>query len=426
MWSEGMRCILGFGFALLSLVRQLDGVWIFVQWSMSRGGEGGRGGVEEGNSAVGIQVGRLGGHLAVLQGFILGCAGFTVRVRKNRFRKMDTSSLFFLTMSFPFSFSLSRSYWKIHTIHSGNLRVVLRVEAASMARTRTRTRELNVLITGFGPFMSVETNPSWLAVKPLHNTQLDLSTPPSLFSGSIVKEQKEEGGKVRIQTVQVPVHYGSVLDVVPRMYGSKPTSRGAKFWHDDRLDDGFGGVQGGVFPEGYPVQVPEEEGGWDVVIHVGVGRGGSLRCETQAHKAGYGKPDANGSLAPLVSTTAVGNVDRKHLDKDGCTRGFGNHDGYESFADVECNPIDVATLVAWLQDQGMSADEVEQSFDPGHYLCDFIYYCSLCEAKRRGQGTLVLFVHVPPAGQNLEVQRCSDAIRAIAWYMAKQRAQQLD
>lgn len=219
----------------------------------------------------------------------------------------------------------------------------------------------------------------------------------------------------------MPVHYGSILDLAPRIHGSAPVSTAAHFWHDERLDKEFGGQHGKSYPEGYPnVRHPRpEEGGrdtYDVVIHVGVGKTGSLRCETQAHKTGYNAPDAHHCLAPIIDSDIAAPGDK--------VRGFGQ--GYQDFAQLEKTKIDVVDLVSWLKDIGMGEQEVEQSLDPGRYLCDFIFYCSLCESRRRSShtdATDVLFIHVPPADQDLSVDRCRDAIRAIAWYIASRRVE---
>lgn len=67
--------------------------------------------------------------------------------------------------------------------------------------------------------------------------------------------------------------------------------------------------------------------------------------------------------------------------------------------------------------------------DAGHYLCDFLFYGSLAEAKRvaRGQekdkirntpprATPVLFMHCPPDGQPLKTEAVTSAIKFIvAW-----------
>lgn len=59
--------------------------------------------------------------------------------------------------------------------------------------------------------------------------------------------------------------------------------------------------------------------------------------------------------------------------------------------------------------------------DAGHYLCDYIYYCSLAEAKRAnrndiGKNTKVLFLHCPPVGQPHTTQEVTDAImKIVTW-----------
>lgn len=71
--------------------------------------------------------------------------------------------------------------------------------------------------------------------------------------------------------------------------------------------------------------------------------------------------------------------------------------------------------------------------DAGHYLCDFIYYCSLAEAKRGSEQTdgsddealpaapttPILSMHCPPVDQPLSTQAMSDAIyRITEWVCA--------
>lgn len=68
--------------------------------------------------------------------------------------------------------------------------------------------------------------------------------------------------------------------------------------------------------------------------------------------------------------------------------------------------------------------------DAGHFLCDFIFYCSLAEA-RRGilpaekfkersspiRATPVLFMHCPPVDQPLSTEQVTDAIQRIVLYV---------
>jgi len=61
--------------------------------------------------------------------------------------------------------------------------------------------------------------------------------------------------------------------------------------------------------------------------------------------------------------------------------------------------------------------------DAGHYLCDFIYYCSLAEVARtikpyeeKRRTPQVLFLHCPPTGQPLSTEEVTDAItKIIIW-----------
>lgn len=57
--------------------------------------------------------------------------------------------------------------------------------------------------------------------------------------------------------------------------------------------------------------------------------------------------------------------------------------------------------------------------DAGHYLSDFVYYCSLAEARRNAKpyekhrNTQVLCVHCPPVNLPLSTEEVTDAIRRI-------------
>ena len=71
--------------------------------------------------------------------------------------------------------------------------------------------------------------------------------------------------------------------------------------------------------------------------------------------------------------------------------------------------------------------------DAGHYLCDFIFYCSLAESKRGitpqekfkerstpTKTTPVLFMHVPPVDQPLSTEQVTEAIqRIVVWVCSK-------
>ncbi len=88
-------------------------------------------------------------------------------------------------------------------------------------------------------------------------------------------------------------------------------------------------------------------------------------------------------------------------------------------------------LVSFANSLIILPQQVYSSMDAGHYLCDFIFYCSLAEAKRAAgkhekdkeappKTTPVLFMHCPPVDQPLSTPEVSEAIRrVILWACAK-------
>ena len=72
--------------------------------------------------------------------------------------------------------------------------------------------------------------------------------------------------------------------------------------------------------------------------------------------------------------------------------------------------------------------QVYSSMDAGHYLCDFIFYCSLAEAQRvaakDGAGrraTPTLFLHCPPVGQPLSTEEVMGAVQKVVSWVCSQR-----
>ncbi|PWN51509.1 peptidase C15, pyroglutamyl peptidase I-like protein [Violaceomyces palustris] len=255
-----------------------------------------------------------------------------------------------------------------------------------------------VLITGFGPFASFKLNPSWLAVKGLHGTY-------------------HCQGKLHVQCLQVPVCYSAVLDTIPRLYGLQPSSRSAKPWLDPNGDLSGAAGDGSPYPCGYQVQHPSS--GYDLILHVGVGKAGGIECETQAHKSGYRLRDSNKSLAPLISAGRHGQtIEQVPKQDDSGIRGFGQ--GYEDFEEIEKSLLNVDNLVQRLNTIESVRGLVTASIDPGRFLCDFIYYCSLAEGKRAGGGkTPCVFIHIPPIDQPLSTEACSEAIKEAILFLAK-------
>ncbi|KAE9398260.1 peptidase C15, pyroglutamyl peptidase I-like protein [Gymnopus androsaceus JB14] len=264
----------------------------------------------------------------------------------------------------------------------------------------------NVLLTGFGPFKNHRPwNPSWLAVKPLHNVVMTLDEDSIVIDGQVVMRAPTTTLKhrlVKISALEVPVEYLTVLDWVPNLHLRPPK-------------------------------------GYDFIFHVGVAGKGPLRLEKLGHKTGYFKKDEGGKMAPIIESPPFDFGRREKMDFSvgeqpieeirelesagdtyGANRGFGL--GYEKFPDELHTDIDISRLVNELRNSGRGLEETYSSTDAGHYLCDFIYYCSLAESKRNGKpyekdrNTPVLFMHCPPVGEPLTTEEVTEAIRrTICW-----------
>ncbi|RPD53517.1 peptidase C15, pyroglutamyl peptidase I-like protein [Lentinus tigrinus ALCF2SS1-6] len=301
---------------------------------------------------------------------------------------------------------------------------------------------LRVLITGFGPFDKYKENPSWLAVKPLHNTILYTDPPTDLLvpsdQAAMITDEMEEflrrPQQIHISTLEVPVSYQAVLSITPGLHGRPPVL--------PRPNDPALAVP------------PPPANGYDFIFHVGVAGRGPLRIERLGHKNGYRMKDKDGEYAPIVhlpkdpiGDTAEAELQRMermlgpphalHGPNHGPevpevvdippppNRGFGK--GYEQFADELSTDVDVPKLIVHLKESGI--DQVYSSMDAGHYLCDFIFYCSLAESRRGilpqekfkerstpPKTTPVLFLHVPPVDQPLSTEQVTDAIqRIVLW-----------
>jgi len=129
----------------------------------------------------------------------------------------------------------------------------------------------------------------------------------------------------------------------------------------------------------------QESARWEeafFTVHVGVSsRDKVVTLECEAHNAGYCQPDTQGCV-PLQGECVQGGLDRERT----------------------C--LDMESLV---QELTVTGDRIGVEFglsvDPGHYLCDFVYYRSLHASKGRS-----LFVHVPPLGKPYTATQLAQAI----------------
>jgi pyroglutamyl-peptidase len=117
-------------------------------------------------------------------------------------------------------------------------------------------------------------------------------------------------------------------------------------------------------------------------------------------------------------------------------RGFG--EDYRDFPEEMQTDIDVEKLIYYIKGTGsevrsstcsidncvMDSGCIQNVFtscysslDAGHYLSDYLYYCSLAEAKRtttkKGKSSKVLLVQCPPANLPLSSGEVAEALRRI-------------
>ncbi|KAE8225540.1 hypothetical protein CF319_g1726 [Tilletia indica] len=171
-----------------------------------------------------------------------------------------------------------------------------------MSLPTVSSKNINVLITGLGPFGQWRHNAGWSAISPLHNTYLDPWSPPlsegqpAIPGDPPTLHGTDDLPRIHIQTLQIPMHYPAVLDIIPRLHGHEPASPYANPWLDPKgAQDRFAG-DGRAYPAGYSVRHPID--GWDVILHVGVGSAGKMTVETRARKAGYKGRDTDGNFPP--------------------------------------------------------------------------------------------------------------------------------
>ena len=251
---------------------------------------------------------------------------------------------------------------------------------------------LRVLITGFGvrqilhrrsvrthldrsfsqPFsVYKDVNPSWLAVRPLHNTILYTQSPavPVTHHDQTVEAPPKSSRQIHVTTLEVPVKYDAVLSQIPGVHKSPPVL---------------------PMPEDPAFAVPPPpEKGYDFIMHVGVAGIGSLYLEKLAHKWGYRKPDVDGKYAPEGDfkiesggqASQAETFERLRLGLQEMIwgpnqprRGFTA--GYESFADELRTQLDVDELLFYLQEAGIEVRIIVFRCDAMKLCTDALLACT--------------------------------------------------
>ncbi|BGP09214.1 Pyroglutamyl-peptidase 1 [Rhodotorula toruloides] len=222
-----------------------------------------------------------------------------------------------------------------------------------------------VHITGFGPFRDVTVNPSWEAVRPLHETTLSTEPLPAAHPPSDTPTSRVPSRPIHFSASFLPVEYDAVTRLAPALQEA--------------------GTNG---------DTP------DLVVHVGVSsQDRQIRLEQRARKYGYDSTDAADKLADVAA--------------DG-RRGFADEAWRDSPEELRTR-VDGKKVVGRLRAAGF--EHVSLSEDAGLYLCEYSFYTSLSTALhlRPNSPTPVQFIHIPPEGKPYSIEEVTAAIRLVVW-----------
>ncbi|KAF3017397.1 hypothetical protein E8E14_002427 [Neopestalotiopsis sp. 37M] len=233
------------------------------------------------------------------------------------------------------------------------------------------TDEFRVLITGFGIASSLPEYLPWDRVKdPARRTS-----------------SKMPRVRLLVHKPAVRVSYDTVRELVPRLWDQEDchgddeevvveaAGEETGSWSSTSRNRGGGG------------------GGYDLALHIGMA-GPPVRysIERRGHRDGYRHRD----------------VDGKYLEDDKRREREGNDWIWHGVPEELLTDLDIEDIykrwVGRCPDGGESGPELRISEDPGHYLCDFIYFTSLAHLYKQQRTRNVLFLHVPASGTAESVQ----------------------
>ncbi|KAL9115018.1 MAG: hypothetical protein Q9227_001262 [Pyrenula ochraceoflavens] len=223
----------------------------------------------------------------------------------------------------------------------------------------TEPRDFKVLVTAFGPFLDIPTNPSHSIT-----TRLPPSLPTDLASVSV---------QLILLPNPLPVSYHTVLSTIPALLTEHRPDLVLHMGLD--ADRNAYSVETGADRDGYH-QVPDMD----------------RRVFTRAEgKAAWGKlPERMETTVDLEDV--LGRWRRKWLGNSGEKGGAG---GKKKGGKPQ-------------QQQQVSMPEIARSDDVGNYICGFIYYLSLAWYASEGYSggkRPVVFFHVPWLESEEELER---------------------
>ncbi|KAJ6089541.1 hypothetical protein N7467_004757 [Penicillium canescens] len=215
--------------------------------------------------------------------------------------------------------------------------------------------EISVLITGFGPFKTNLVNASYLIAS---------SLPSSFIFPSKDQDTDPRRVSLHVHSTPISVAYATVRETLPLI-----------------LEE-FAASHGGRRP--------------DLIVHIGIASPRPYySVETLAHRDDYNITDVEGRSGYLDGEKRWRELGLPPILTPGCVT-----DDPTSTSPYQPDEHFLDTWQSFAPES-----DLRLSKDAGHYLCDFIFYTSMSLALLEGHDRNVLFLHVPGASEDANIEQ---------------------
>ncbi|PSN64981.1 peptidase C15, pyroglutamyl peptidase I-like protein [Corynespora cassiicola Philippines] len=213
-----------------------------------------------------------------------------------------------------------------------------------------------VLVTGFGPFGTVDINPSFAIAQSL----------PATLPGNI---------EILVHPTAIPVAYHPTIETVPQLVSSLQPD----------ISLHIGVAEGRQY---FAVEQTSERGFFDLIEDVD----GQVFTEAESEALWADLPQLLSTELDLNAT-----VEKWTQRTAGFEWPFPNRGGWRREEGGVKVAVEQDVLAPLRELQSIQDDEVRWSDAVGIYLCGFIYYAALAEAETAGKSgdRDVAFMHVP-------------------------------
>ncbi|KAJ5662702.1 hypothetical protein N7462_011628 [Penicillium macrosclerotiorum] len=234
--------------------------------------------------------------------------------------------------------------------------------------------EISVLVTGFGPFKTNLVNASYLIASSLPASFAF----PSPDETNPATSDGDRRVSIHVHPSPIPVAYATVRETLPVIL------------------EQYAATHGGKRP--------------DLVVHIGIASPRPYySVESQAHRDDYIITDIEGRNGFEDGERRWKEMGLPAILRPGLVAHDEQHQNNAPAASTSASmstpyPPDNNFLKTWKSLAPADLD-LRVSQDPGRYLCDFIFYTSMSLALLAGQDRNVLFLHVPGASEDADIER---------------------